>query len=114
MVLVFFLPPFHFFVFFLLRPGTLIDGKLLRRLAIDNLEGPPSVTMNQYPRSLQTVLDDTLGCHKVSESFENEPSSEGSIVGQVRGHKSGNLQPVYSATRLGPDLSIMRGRDRLI
>ena len=33
----------------------------LRRLAIDNLEGPPPVTMNHYPHSLQTVLDDTLG-----------------------------------------------------
>ena len=86
----------------------------LRRLTIETLEGPPSMTMNQYPRSLQTVLDDTLGSNRVAESFENEPSSEGSSVGQVRGQKSGNLQPVYSATRLGPDLSTMRARDRLI
>ena len=60
------------------------------------------MTMDQYPRSLQTVLDDTLGSHRVAESFEKEPifefdkeiktfkgtSSDGS---RVRGERVGSL-----------------------
>ena len=30
----FFVPPFHFFVFFFLRPWTHLDGKLLRKLLV--------------------------------------------------------------------------------
>ena len=76
------------------------------------LQGPQSMTMTHYPRTLQTALDDTLGGDHVYQSFESPPSAEGGIVGMVSPYKISSLKPVYSADMLGPDLSLLKAADR--
>ena len=65
---------------------------------ICGLAGPPTMTMSQYSRTLQTVLADTLGGdHDVYQSFESPSPMEGGIFAQVYPYKNSSLKSVYSA-----------------
>ena len=75
---------------------------------------PSLMTMNVYPRPLQTALDDTVGgrwCDH-QDSFELRDDLGDNVLGTVVDRKDGRTRSLYSADRVGPDISTMAEEDR--
>ena len=73
------------------------------------------MTINVYPRYLQTVLDDALGervCKQVN-SFEPREDLGVSVMGRLLDATSREMVPIYSATKVGPGILEMKFKDRL-
>ena len=75
---------------------------------------PSLMTMNVYPRTLQTALDDTKGGRlpKQIKSFETRADMGESIVGTLQEGGATERVPVYSAAKVGPDISEMKMSNR--
>jgi len=74
---------------------------------------PSIMTMNVYPRSLQTALDDTKGgCLRSQiKTFEVQDGKNTEIVGAIKGGSGLLKQAVYSTAKTGPDISEMKPGD---
>ena len=73
------------------------------------------MTINVYPRYLQTVLDDALGervCKQVN-SFEPREDLGVSVVSRLLDAMSKELVPVYSSPKVGPGISEIKFEDIL-
>ena len=73
---------------------------------------PSLMTMNVYPRQLQTALDDTLGGRWCDHqgSFDPRVDLGKNVIGTVVDKKDGRLRFLYSANSVGPDISKMKKR----
>ena len=72
---------------------------------------PTIMKMKAYQRPLQTALDDTLGGEQVASFEPRVEVSGGQMPGEVV-LPSGRCSPVFVATGLGPDISVLRGEAR--
>ena len=75
---------------------------------------PPMMTVKSYPRTLQTVLDDTLGGDQRVSSFEKREDMDGLPIGVVTFKRIAKQVPVFSAASLGPDISALAVEERTI
>ena len=75
---------------------------------------PSLMTMEFFPRPLQTALDDTKGGRLRSQikTFETQGDSANEIVGTLQAGSSRETRVVYSATKVGPDISRMQTAER--
>ena len=75
----------------------------------------PVMKVSDYPRTLQTSLDDTLGGRgKTGRTFEVRPANSDLpllAIGQVL-HKGGRTSLVYDGKGRGPDLHTLSHNDR--
>ena len=70
--------------------------------------------MTVYPCHLKTILDDTTGgrfCKQV-DSFEPRGGVGVSVVGRFLDATRREMTPVFSGTKVGPDISEMKFVDR--
>ena len=76
---------------------------------------PMPMTMNVHPHCLQTGLDDTLGGHlcKQVNSFEPREDLRVSVMGRLLDATFKEMVHVYSATKVGPNISEMKFEGRL-
>ncbi|KAL7527269.1 hypothetical protein ACHAXR_004033, partial [Thalassiosira sp. AJA248-18] len=75
---------------------------------------PSLMTMKVYPRPLQTALDDTVGgrwCEH-QNSFEPREDLGMNVLGTIVDKRDGIAKSLYSAKKLGPDISTLKGEDR--
>ena len=72
---------------------------------ISRLSKPLTVmTMSNYPRTLQTALDDTVGTDSEKVTFEPQEGLAQNVVGFIRHRKCRWKAHVFDSNGLGPDL----------
>jgi len=79
----------------------------------DHPSRPSLMTMNRYPRPLQTALDDVIGGmmeHQVP-SFEVRADVGNDVIGLVT-NRAGIQSHVFSAAGVGPDLATLNKTER--